>query len=70
MCLQTPTKNGGGGGSGATPGAPLNAPPATKLSKVPYSAATSIKKDKTRENSSRFNVSQDRELTKLPNLSG
>ncbi|XP_075261597.1 serine/threonine-protein phosphatase 2A 56 kDa regulatory subunit gamma isoform-like isoform X2 [Convolutriloba macropyga] len=45
-------------------------PPTTKLGKVNYSGASaSLKKDKTRENSSRFNVSQDRELAKLPTLS-
>ncbi len=49
-------------------GASAQPPPTTKLSKVAYSAATNLKKDKPRENSSRFRVSQDRELAKLPTL--
>lgn len=41
-----------------------NHPPTTQLTKIKYSGPTHIKKDK-RQNSSRFNVSKNRELQKL-----
>lgn len=44
-----------------------NAPPPTLLTKVKYTGPPHIKRDK-RQNSSRFNVSKNRELQKLPAL--
>ncbi|CAG5126846.1 unnamed protein product, partial [Candidula unifasciata] len=44
-----------------------NHPPPTALSKIKYSGPPHIKRDK-RQNSSRFNISKNRELQKLPLL--
>lgn len=44
-------------------------PPPTSISKLKYQGPPHIKKDK-RQNSSRFNVSKNRELQKLPLLKG
>jgi len=47
-----------------------NHPPPTQLSKIkPMAGAPQIKKDK-RQNSSRFNITKNRELQKLPLLKG
>lgn len=47
---------------------PTNAPPPTQLSKIKYSGVSpSIKKER-RQSSSRFNISKNRELQKLPSL--
>ncbi|XP_075254059.1 serine/threonine-protein phosphatase 2A 56 kDa regulatory subunit gamma isoform-like [Convolutriloba macropyga] len=43
------------------------APPTTQLSKIKFNAGAPIRKEK-RQNSSRFNISKNRELTKLPNI--
>jgi serine/threonine-protein phosphatase 2A regulatory subunit B' len=44
-----------------------NVPPPTQLTKIKYSGTQYIKKDK-RQTSSRFNISKNRELQKLPSL--
>ena len=44
-------------------------PPPTQISKLKFTGPPHIKKDK-RQNSSRFNVSKNRELQKLPLLKG
>lgn len=53
--------------------APQNAteshPPPTAIAKIKYPGPPHIKRDK-RQNSSRFNVSKNRELQKLPFLKG
>lgn len=47
---------------------PSNAPPPTQLSKIKYTGiSTAVRKDR-RQGSSRFDVSQNRELQKLPLL--
>lgn len=46
-----------------------NVPPPTQLTKIKYSGTQYIKKDK-RQTSSRFNISKNRELQKLPPLKG
>ena len=43
------------------------APPPTAISKIKFSGAPHIKKDR-RQSSSRFNITQNRELVKLPQL--
>ena len=56
-----------GGSPNANPNIP---PPPTLINKTKYQpGAPVIKKDK-RQSSSRFNVSKNRELQKLPQLSG
>ena len=44
-------------------------PPATNINKLKFTGPPHVKKDK-RQNSSRFNVSKNRELVKLPLLKG
>lgn len=62
--------------SGGAPPGPANAnaadpnhPPPTAIAKIKYTGPPHIKKDK-RQNSSRFNISKNRELQKLPLLKG
>jgi serine/threonine-protein phosphatase 2A regulatory subunit B' len=50
-----------------SPGA--NVPPPTQINKIKYPGPPHIKKDK-RQSSSRFNISKNRELQKLPLLKG
>jgi len=50
-----------------SPGA--NVPPPTQINKMKYPGPPHIKKDK-RQSSSRFNISKNRELQKLPLLKG
>ncbi|XP_054715615.1 serine/threonine-protein phosphatase 2A 56 kDa regulatory subunit delta isoform-like isoform X2 [Uloborus diversus] len=45
-----------------------NAPPPTQLTKIKYSGASYLKKYDKRQTSSRFNISKNRELQKLPLL--
>ncbi|XP_077530856.1 serine/threonine-protein phosphatase 2A 56 kDa regulatory subunit gamma isoform-like isoform X2 [Haemaphysalis longicornis] len=73
------SSNGSGGGVGntaaaATRGAPKSAPPPANLvskcklaGAVPTAPGSGVRKEK-RQNSSRFNVSHNRELQKLPSL--
>ena len=44
-------------------------PPATSINKIKFSGPPHVKKDK-RQNSSRFNITKNRELVKLPMLKG
>ena len=44
-------------------------PPATNINKMKFTGPPHVKKDK-RQNSSRFNVTKNRELVKLPLLKG
>ena len=44
------------------------APPPTQINKMKFTGAPHIKKDR-RQSSSRFNITQNRELVKLPQLS-
>lgn len=63
---------GGGGGTGVVgPGgtATTQPPPPTQINKIKYPWPTQNKKDK-RQSSSRFNISKNRELQKLPALKG
>ncbi|KAI5707086.1 hypothetical protein M8J76_005707 [Diaphorina citri] len=46
-----------------------NVPPPTQINKFQLSATNSLRKDK-RQSSSRFNISKNRELEKLPLLKG
>jgi serine/threonine-protein phosphatase 2A regulatory subunit B' len=46
-----------------------NVPPPTQINKIKYPGPPHIKKDK-RQSSSRFNISKNRELQKLPLLKG
>lgn len=48
----------------------LQAPPPTQINKIKYSPITPLVKKDKRQNSSRFSVSQDRELQKLPSIRG
>jgi hypothetical protein len=50
-----------------SPGA--NVPPPTQINKIKYPGPPHIKKDR-RQSSSRFNISKNRELQKLPLLKG
>ena len=52
----------GGGGDDAS-----KAPPPTQISKMKFTGPAHIKKDR-RQSSSRFNISQNRELVKLPQM--
>ena len=45
-------------------------PPPTQLSKIKYSGGPQIVKKERRQSSSRFNLSKNRELQKLPALKG
>ena len=47
---------------------PQKAPPPTAINKMKFSGPPHIKKDR-RQSSSRFNITQNRELVKLPQLS-
>ncbi|XP_071447342.1 serine/threonine-protein phosphatase 2A 56 kDa regulatory subunit gamma isoform isoform X2 [Hetaerina americana] len=58
--------NNGGGGQSPT-SVPPNVPPPTQINKIKYPGPLQNKKDK-RQSSSRFNVSKNRELQKLPLL--
>ena len=53
---------GGGGGDDAS-----KAPPPTQINKMKFTGPAHIKKDR-RQSSSRFNISQNRELVKLPQM--
>lgn len=46
-----------------------NVPPPTLINKIKFPGPPHVKKDK-RQGSSRFNISKDRELQKLPLLKG
>ncbi|KAF2365003.1 Protein phosphatase 2A regulatory B subunit B56 [Trinorchestia longiramus] len=46
----------------------LQGPPPTQINKIKYSPNTPVIKKDKRQSSSRFNVSQDRELLKLPSI--
>ena len=52
----------GGGGDDAS-----KAPPPTQINKMKFTGPAHIKKDR-RQSSSRFNISQNRELVKLPQM--
>lgn len=45
-------------------------PPPTQLNKIKYSGGPQIVKKERRQSSSRFNLSKNRELQKLPALKG
>jgi len=47
-----------------------SAPPPTQLNKIKYSGGPQIVKKERRHSSSRFNLSKNRELQKLPALKG
>uniref|UniRef100_A0A8D8Y5W5 Serine/threonine-protein phosphatase 2A 56 kDa regulatory subunit delta isoform n=1 Tax=Cacopsylla melanoneura TaxID=428564 RepID=A0A8D8Y5W5_9HEMI len=53
----------------SAPSTPSNVPPPTQINKFQLSATNSLRKDK-RQSSSRFNISKNRELEKLPLLKG
>ena len=55
---------GGGGGSGDESS---KAPPPTQINKMKFTGPPHMKKDR-RQSSSRFNITQNRELVKLPQL--
>ncbi|XP_046402719.1 serine/threonine-protein phosphatase 2A 56 kDa regulatory subunit gamma isoform-like isoform X2 [Ischnura elegans] len=63
---QPPPKGGSNGGQSPT-SVPPNVPPPTQINKIKYPGPLQNKKDK-RQSSSRFNVSKNRELQKLPLL--
>jgi len=46
-----------------------NHPPASNINKLKFTGPPHVKKDK-RQNSSRFNITKNRELVKLPLLKG
>ena len=46
-----------------------NHPPTTSINKMKFAGPPHVKKDK-RQNSSRFNITKNRELVKLPLLKG
>ena len=59
--------NEGEGGSGSGDEA-SKAPPPTQINKMKFTGPPHLKKDR-RQSSSRFNITQNRELVKLPQLS-
>jgi len=63
------TKEGAGKGKEAESAEPepARAPPPTQISKIKYTGPSHIKKER-RQSSSRFNITQNRELVKLPQL--
>ena len=57
------SKDSDSGGDSESP----KAPPPTQINKIKYSGPAHIKKER-RQSSSRFNITQNRELVKLPQL--
>ena len=57
------SKDSDSGGDSESP----KAPPPTQINKIKYSGPAHIKKER-RQSSSRFNITQNRELVKLPKL--
>ncbi|CAG0881949.1 unnamed protein product [Darwinula stevensoni] len=55
--------------NGASSSMPPNVPPPTQINKIKTIGPAIVKKDR-RQGSSRFNVSQNRDITKLPSLKG
>ena len=60
-------KDGDGAGGGGSGDESVKAPPPTQINKMKFTGPPHMKKDR-RQSSSRFNITQNRELVKLPQL--
>ena len=60
-------KEGDGAGGGGSGDESAKAPPPTQINKMKFTGPPHMKKDR-RQSSSRFNITQNRELVKLPQL--